>query len=114
MLSSFRRMSAWNGKVIADLCVVPVGTGSASVSKEVAHVEKILGQFPLKTKLHAYGTNIEGQWDDVSAAIKQIHKELHESGTVRISSNMRWGSRVDRQDQSLQDKIDKVHSLMKD
>jgi uncharacterized protein (TIGR00106 family) len=54
-------------KVIADLCVVPIGIGT-SVSKEVAACERVLAEAGLKTKLHAYGTNIEGEWDDVFAA----------------------------------------------
>ena len=50
--------------VIADLCVVPIGIG-VSVSKEVAMCERILAAAGLKTHLHAYGTNIEGEWDQV-------------------------------------------------
>jgi uncharacterized protein (TIGR00106 family) len=106
--------SVWNGKVIADLCVVPVGTASPSVSQEVAAVERILARFPLKTKLHAYGTNIEGSWDDVSNAIKAVHTELHDSGVVRLSCNMRWGSRVDRSDQTLEQKVEKVEQILKE
>ena len=48
-------------KVIADLCVVPIGVG-VSVSKEIAICERILAAVGLKTHLHAYGTNIEGDW----------------------------------------------------
>ncbi len=104
-------MKAWNGHVIADLCVTPLGTPTVSVSKEVAKVETILKRFPIKTKLHAYGTNMEGQWDDVSAAIKAVHTELHDAGIVRISCNMRWGSRTDKE-QSLEDKVRKVEEIL--
>ena len=41
-------------KVIADLCVVPLGVG-VSVSREVAACERVLAEAGLKTKLHAYG-----------------------------------------------------------
>ena len=104
--------SKWDGQVLADLAVIPLGTQTASVSKEIVQVEKILARFPVKTMLHPNGTNIEGSWDDVSNAIKAIHTELHESGVVRINSNMRWGTRVDKP-QTLQDKIDKVNHLMR-
>ena len=103
--------SSWNGHVIADICVIPVVTDSVSLSKEIAKVEKILARFPLERKLHAYGTNLEGKWDDVSEAIKAIHTELHDSGIVRISCNMRWGSRIDKA-QTLQDKVDSVEALL--
>ena len=42
-------------KVIADLCVIPIGTGT-SVSNQVAVCERILSDAGLKTKLHAYRT----------------------------------------------------------
>ena len=114
MLRMHRILSkSWDGQVIADLCVTPLGTPTASVSHHVAHVERILAKYPLKTKLHAYGTNIEGKWDDVSAAIKAVHSELHESGVVRISCNMRWGSRIDKK-QSLEDKVRKVEEILHD
>lgn len=93
-------------KVIADLCVVPIGLG-VSVSREVAVCERILADAGLKTALHAYGTNIEGEWDDVFAAIKRCHEALHALGVPRISSTLRFGTRTDRE----QSMADKVHSV---
>src|ERR1700685_4256566 len=93
-------------KVIADLCVVPIGVG-VSVSKEVAICERILADAGLKTHLHAYGTNIEGDWDQVFAAVKQCHEALHAAGVTRILTNMRFGTRVDRE-QSMEDKVQSV------
>jgi uncharacterized protein (TIGR00106 family) len=61
-----------NMRVIADLCLIPIGIG-VSVSKEIAACEVVLAEAGLKTKLHAYGTNIEGEWDAVFAAIKRCH-----------------------------------------
>ena len=62
-------------KVIADLCVVPLGVG-VSVSKQVAACTNVLKQAGLKTYLHAYGTNIEGEWDDVFAAVTVSYTHL--------------------------------------
>ena len=56
-------------RVIADLCLIPIGVG-VSVSREIAACERVLAEAGLKTKLHAYGTNIEGEWDEVMALIK--------------------------------------------
>jgi uncharacterized protein (TIGR00106 family) len=97
-------------KVIADFCVVPVGVG-VSVSKYVVECEKILREAGLKTHLHAYGTNIEGEWDVVFAAIKHCHEKLHEMGVPRISSTLRFGTRIDRQ-QSMTDKIKSVQDKL--
>jgi uncharacterized protein (TIGR00106 family) len=93
-------------RVIADLCLVPIGIG-VSVSKEIAACERVLSEAGLKTKLHAYGTNIEGEWDDVFKAIKRCHEVVHGMGAPRISSNLRFGTRTDRQ-QTLEDKIQSV------
>ena len=54
--------------VIVDFCLVPLGVG-VSVSKYIAECEKILTEAGLKTQMHAYGTNIEGEWDEVFSAI---------------------------------------------
>ncbi len=92
--------------VIADLCVVPIGVG-VSVSKYVAECERILKDAGLKTKLHAYGTNIEGEWDTVFDAIKQCHQVIHEMGAPRISTTLKFGTRTDRA-QTMDDKINSV------
>ena len=92
--------------VIADLCVIPLGVG-VSVSGYVAACERILTQAGLKTHLHAYGTNIEGEWDAVFAAIKRCHAVVHALGAPRISSSLRFGTRTDRS-QTMDDKVRSV------
>jgi uncharacterized protein YqgV (UPF0045/DUF77 family) len=41
------------------------------------------------------------------AAVKRCHEVVHEMGAPRISSSMRLGTRIDRE-QSIQDKIQSV------
>ena len=81
--------------VIADVCIVPIGVG-VSVSKYVSICEKVIKDAGLNLKLHAYGTNLEGEWDDVFAAIKRCHEEVHKIGAPRITTSMRFGTRIDR------------------
>jgi uncharacterized protein (TIGR00106 family) len=97
-------------KAIADLCVVPLGVG-VSLGKYVAECERILRQTGLKIKLHAYGTNIEGDWDEVMAAAKECHRVLHAMGVPRISSSIRIGTRTDRE-QTMEDKIRSVEEKL--
>src|SRR5579884_3741494 len=97
-------------KVIADLCIVPIGIG-VSVSKEIALCERILTEAGLKTRLHAYGTNIEGEWDDVFGAVRKCHEALHAAGVPRISASMRFGTRIDRE-QSMEDKVRSVEDKL--
>lgn len=90
-------------QVIVDLCVVPLGVG-VSVSPYVAACERVLQEAGLKTKLHAYGTNIEGEWNEVFAAIKRCHEAVHEMGAPRITSTLRFGTRTDRE-QTMEEKV---------
>ena len=98
-------------RVIADLCVVPIGEG-VSVSEQVAACERVLQEAGLNIHLHAYGTNIEGEWDQVFAAIKRCHEAVHAMGVARISSSLRFGTRTDRE-QSMQDKVKSVEAKLK-
>jgi len=98
-------------KVIADLCVVPLGVG-VSVSSYVAACSRILAEAGLKTHLHAYGTNIEGEWDAVFAAIRRCHEVVHAMGAPRISTTLRIGTRTDR-DQTMEDKVRSVEQKLK-
>ena len=94
-------------KVLMDLCVVPIGVGT-SVSKYVAACENVLKEAGLKHQLHSYGTNIEGEWDEVFAAVKKCHEVVHEMGAPRITTTVKFGTRTDR-NQTMQDKIDSVN-----
>ncbi len=96
--------------VIADVCVVPMGVG-VSVSKYVAVCERIFNAAGLNPHLHAYGTNIEGEWNVVNDAIRQCHEQIHEMGAPRITTTIHLGTRTDRQ-QTLADKIKSVESKL--
>lgn len=98
-------------KVIVDLCVVPLGVG-VSVSKYIAACERILREAGLKTQLHAYGTNVEGDWDAVFGAIRRCHEEVHGMGAPRISTIIKLGTRTDRE-QTMDDKVRSVQSKLR-
>jgi len=97
-------------KVIVDFCLVPLGVG-VSVSKYVVECEKILSAAGLKTQMHAYGTNIEGDWDKVFTAIKTCHEHVHGMGVPRITSTIKLGTRTDRV-QTMDDKIRSVQEKL--
>ncbi len=98
-------------KVIADVTIIPIGVG-VSLSKYIAACERVFTDAGLKTHLHAYGTNLEGDWETVFAAIKRCHEVLHAMGTPRISTQIKVGTRSDRAQtmdekvQSVEDKLD--------
>ncbi|GMU45623.1 MAG: MTH1187 family thiamine-binding protein [Pseudomonadales bacterium] len=96
--------------VHVDFCLIPLG-GELSVAAEVAECQRVLRAAGLEPQLHAYGTNVEGDWDQVMAAIKECHRRVHAMGRMRISSTLRIGTRSDRH-QTLADKVERVERLL--
>lgn len=94
--------------VIVDFALVPVGSG-VSLSGYVAEAERILAQRGLHYELHANGTNVEGEWDEVMGAIRACHEALHAMGAPRIHTDIRLGTRSDR----AQVMADKVASVLR-
>ena len=85
------------GKVVAEVTVVPLGTGSTSLSAYVAAVEQVLKQFPrLKTLLTPMSTILEGEADDVLAAVKAMHEAPFRMGALRVSTTLRIDDRRDQ------------------
>jgi len=98
-------------KVIVDLAIVPIGVG-VSLAPYVAACRRVLEQAGLEPVMHANGTNIEGEWNQVFGAVKKCHETLHEMGAARISTNMRVGTRTDM-DQNMADKIRSVEDELR-
>jgi uncharacterized protein (TIGR00106 family) len=96
--------------VIADFCIVPLGVG-VSVSKYVAACERVLAEAGLNPRLHAYGTNVEGEWEAVFAALRRCHEVVHEMGAPRITTSIRMGTRTDRE-QTIDDKLRSAQQKM--
>ena len=93
-------------KVIVDFCIVPIGVG-VSVSTYIAACQLIFKKAGLKTQMHAYGTNLEGDWDTVFEAIKDCYERVHEMGVPRITATIKLGTRIDRE-QTMEDKVQSV------
>ena len=96
--------------VMIDLCVVPLGVG-VSVSKYIAECEKILNEAGLETHLHAYGTNVAGDWEDVFTAVRRCHERVHDLGAPRIATTIKVGTRTDRV-QTMDEKIVSVQQKL--
>jgi uncharacterized protein (TIGR00106 family) len=83
-----------------------MGVG-VSVSSYVAMCQQVLDDAGLEHNLHAYGTNIEGEYDQVFEAIRRCHEKIHAAGAPRITTTIKLGTRSDR----MQTMADKVHSV---
>jgi uncharacterized protein (TIGR00106 family) len=97
-------------KVIIDLCVVPIGVG-VSLTEYIVECHKVLAKTGLKTQLHPYGTIIEGEWDEVFAAVKACHEAVHAKGAPRITTTIKAGTRCDR-DQTMEEKVASVEKRL--
>jgi len=95
-------------RVIVDFTVVPIGVG-VSLSPFVAVCEQVLTEAGLDHTLHANGTGVEGEWEEVFAAIRTCHERIHAMGAPRISTVIKVGTRTDRE-QRMADKVKSVRA----
>lgn len=97
-------------KVLADISIIPLGVG-VSLSTYVAACERVLSEAGLEPKLHAFGTEVEGEWDTVMAAIRRCHDTVHGMGAPRVSTTVKLSTRVDR-GQTLDERLRSVQGQL--
>ncbi len=83
-------------KAIAEVQVIPIGSG-VSVREEVKRAHGLLEEAGLNAQLHSNGTNLEGELQDIFAAIVRVHEALHAAGTSRLSTHIKIGTRTDKE-----------------
>jgi len=83
-------------KALAEIQVIPIGVG-VSVRKEVKRAHQIIRNSGLTVRLHAYGTNVEGDLDTILATVKALHETLHADGALRLSTAIKIGTRTDKE-----------------
>lgn len=93
-------------KVKADVCLIPIGVG-VSLSKYIKIAYEVLKSANLNATLTPYGTIIEGEYEDVTKAIKSAMEAVHEAGAPRVSLTIKLGSRTDKE-QSMEEKMNSV------
>lgn len=99
-------------RVIAEVKVVPLGTGDTSLSEYVADVEKVLKeQNGLKTMLTPMSTIIEGELEDVLEAVRKMHEAPFRKGAMRVSTQISIDDRRDRK-ASMEKKLASVRRKM--
>jgi uncharacterized protein (TIGR00106 family) len=83
-------------KATGEIQVIPIGAG-VSVREQVKRAHRILEDAGIHATLHGQGTNVEGELDDILAAVKAIHEVLHAEGTVRLATFVKIGTRTDKE-----------------
>ena len=80
-----------------DISVVPVGTGTPSVSAYVAGAVKILQKEPgIKYELTAMNTIIEGDLEKLLALAQKMHRSVFDAGAKRVVTTIRIDERRDK------------------
>lgn len=83
-------------KATAEIQVIPLGVGT-SVRNEVKRAHELLKESGLAAELHAYGTNVEGEMDQIFDAVKRVHETLHAEGVTRLATFVKIGTRTDKE-----------------
>ncbi len=83
-------------KATAEVQVIPIGVG-VSVRDQVRRAHAVLLEAGLNAQLHANGTNLEGELEDVFAAIRRVHETLHAEGAPRLATFIKIGTRTDKE-----------------
>jgi uncharacterized protein (TIGR00106 family) len=98
----------------AEISIIPVGTGSTSISKEVtAAFDAIRTTKDIKTtKLTAMGTQVDANnMRAILNAIEAAHQAVKSTGARRIISNIRIAERLDTS-RSLDDEVQAVTATL--
>lgn len=82
---------------VAEISVVPLGTGSAGVSGFVAGCLNILsGEKGLRYQLTPMGTILEGDLDTILHAVRKMHDQPFVEGAPRVLTTIRIDDRRDK------------------
>ena len=87
--------------------VTPIGTGSASVSADVARALRAVAATGIAHTTDASGTLLEGEWDECMAALRAAGEAVLEDAP-RVSFTCKFDLRTDKPGQTGQDKLASV------
>lgn len=101
--------------VLLEFSMSPMGKGE-SVSPYVARAVEIVADSGLDYRLHAMGTVIEGEWDDVFGVVQRCFEALRKdcdriSCTIKVDYRKGSSGRLESKIRSVEEKLG--HSVKK-
>lgn len=81
---------------IAQLSIVPLGTGGTSLSPYVADIHKALDQLGIQHTLTPMGTVLEGSLGQILDAVKVVHELPFAGGAQRVMTLLNIDDRRDK------------------
>ena len=93
---------------ILEISVVPVGTGTTSISEYVARAVRVLeNEQDIKYELTAMGTIIEGDLELLLDLVGKMHRSAFDAGVMRVLTTVKIDERRDKPS-SIRGKVDSV------
>jgi uncharacterized protein (TIGR00106 family) len=95
--------------ILLEFSMSPLGKGE-SVSEYVARSLEVVEQSGLDYRLHAMGTIVEGEWDDVFGVVKKCFERMSpdcDRITLSVKADFRRGhsGRLEKKVASVQEKL---------
>jgi len=84
-------------KVVAEISIVPLGTGSPGIGRYVAACVEELVRRGIKHQVTPMGTVVEGDLDAVLAAVREMHEVPFRAGARRVVTTIHIDDRRDKQ-----------------
>lgn len=99
---------------IAQVTVVPIGTGSTSLSEYVAELYRVLEQEgrAVRFELTSMSTIIEGELEDILAVVRKMHETPFRQGAMRVSTSITIDDRRDKRG-TMEQKMESVRRQLK-
>lgn len=99
--------------MLAWFSVTPIGTGSGSVSAEVARAVAAVRATGVRCETDASGTLVEGSWEDCARALRAAADAVLETAP-RASLVVKLDVRNDKPDQSGEDKMESLRQALEE
>ncbi|MDG4657116.1 MTH1187 family thiamine-binding protein [Ectobacillus antri] len=98
---------------IVDVSIIPIGTGTPSVSSYVADIHKVLQRHEGRVKytLTPMNTIIEGELPVLLEVIQDMHEVPFTKGAMRVATNIRIDDRRDKES-TMEKKLASVRSKL--
>jgi uncharacterized protein (TIGR00106 family) len=93
---------------LANVTVIPLGTGTTSLSKYIAECVKEIEKSGVKHTLTPFGSVLDGDLDEIFEVIKKIHEVPFKHGVMRVATLINIDDRRDKKASSEQ----KLKSVM--
>ena len=82
---------------IAEISIIPLGTGTPSVSKYVVRACRVLQEETnIKYELTSMGTIIEGELAEILRIVRKMHESVFDEGALRVVTTVKIDDRRDK------------------